>query len=310
MKKIDSGKRVRPTTEKDDNPWKKESTDPVSDRDDRDGFAENKRVISVEEEEDDTPFKRMRREEKKVFVVKPITYYKKDSEESESGEEEESNSESEDEISDPRSNYDWDGFSENEYCQDQEESDEDIIRDRKEKDHGYNIVLKQGRTITNPRRPQKTYIPRSSKHCHSVLYHLDQPLVVFAKLALARYNAIQGKNYEYYALVKAYNIVVGGFVFWIRFKAFLTAQDPIDFEAVVYQGIPDKPKSGQKRRDCEAYNIVVGGFVFWIRFKALLRGQDPIDFEAVVYQGIPAKPKPGQKRRDCEVDIKFVYPLP
>lgn len=188
-----------------------------------------------------------RKEEKKKVI---------DSEEESESDEEES--ESDDEENDkfsptPGEDYDWDGFPEFLCPVEGSESDEEVIldSDRHELDRGFNFVVSESRTVTNPRRPLKTYIPRNRKQCSSVLYNLDYPLATLTKLALATYNEIRGTSYEYVGLVKAYKAVVGGFEFTIRFKACLKDQCPIDFQAIVYKGIPEKTKPGKIRRDCD-----------------------------------------------------------
>lgn len=40
--------------------------------------------------------------------------------------------------------------------------DEEIISDWDEEDHGYNFIIKKGRTITNPKRSKKTYKKNNS----------------------------------------------------------------------------------------------------------------------------------------------------
>lgn len=147
-------------------------------------------------------------------------------------------------------NYDFDGFSEDE-CVEEAESEEDLVLEdeRDEVDYGLKFVVKEGPrpTITNPRRPKKIY-KRNSKD--SVLRDNRYPVAALAKLALAHYNAIQGTNYTYIGLVKAYKALADGFHFSIRFKASYLppAQTPINFQAMLFQGIPHRPTPGRKRR--------------------------------------------------------------
>lgn len=139
------------------------------------------------------------------------------------------------------SNYDWDRFSEDEFT----ESEEELVLDddRDELDSGLKFVVQECPTITNPRRPKKFY-----KHKrNSVLHNNRYPVAALAKLALARYNAIQGKNYKYIGLVKAYKAVADGFLYWIRFKAYLSAQTPINFQAILFKGISHRSTSNRNR---------------------------------------------------------------
>ncbi|KAK1366854.1 hypothetical protein POM88_042415 [Heracleum sosnowskyi] len=127
----------------------------------------------------------------------------------------------------------------------EQESDEELLREcqRKEVDHGYNYVLKKRfRAITNPINPQKVYYKSGidSGRTRHVLHDPDYPLATLSKLALKTYNDIQDTEYAYVGLVKAYMRLIGGWNFWIRFKARVVGQDAINFQATICEGIRDR----------------------------------------------------------------------
>ncbi|KAL8101322.1 hypothetical protein AgCh_033269 [Apium graveolens] len=125
------------------------------------------------------------------------------------------------------------------------ESDEELLLDcdrRNEVDHGYTYVLKKRwRAITNPINPVQTYHKTgSSDRIRSVLHDSKYPMLTLSKLALRTYNEIQGTQYEFVGLVKAYLRLAAGFCFTIRFKASVVGQDAINFQASIFEDIPDR----------------------------------------------------------------------
>ncbi|KAK1366853.1 hypothetical protein POM88_042414 [Heracleum sosnowskyi] len=125
----------------------------------------------------------------------------------------------------------------------EQESDEELLLDRYEVDHGYKYVLKKRwKAVTNLINPERTYYKSGidsgcTKH---VLHDPEYPLATFSKLAIKTYNDIQGTEYEYVGVVKAYMRFIGGWHFWIRFKACVVGQDAINFQANIYQDFPNR----------------------------------------------------------------------
>ncbi|KAL8096195.1 hypothetical protein AgCh_037229 [Apium graveolens] len=122
------------------------------------------------------------------------------------------------------------------------ESDEEVLGDdeRGEIDKGYKYVINENElTYTRVKVPIKIYFKNSS-----VLYWKDYPVPTLAKLALDRYNSIEGTNYEYVGLVKAYAVPVpvGVFNYTVRFQACLPDQLPIYFQAIIFEGFPNSEK--------------------------------------------------------------------
>ncbi|XP_074345885.1 uncharacterized protein LOC141684700 [Apium graveolens] len=125
------------------------------------------------------------------------------------------------------------------------ESDEELLLDcdrRNEVDHGYTYVLKKRwRAITNPINHVQTYHKTgSSDRIRSVLHDPKYPLLTLSKLALRTYNEIQGTQYEFVGLVKAYLRLAADRCFTIRFKASVGGQDAINFQASIFEEIPDR----------------------------------------------------------------------
>ncbi|KAK1366852.1 hypothetical protein POM88_042413 [Heracleum sosnowskyi] len=127
----------------------------------------------------------------------------------------------------------------------EQESEEELLRecDRNEIDHGYNYVLKKRfRAVTNPINPLKVYYKSGidSGRTRHVLHDPNYPLATFSKLALKTYNDIQGTEYAFVGLVKAYMRFIGGWRFWIRFKANAVGQDAINFQTILFEAIRNR----------------------------------------------------------------------
>ncbi|KAK1366859.1 hypothetical protein POM88_042420 [Heracleum sosnowskyi] len=125
-----------------------------------------------------------------------------------------------------------------------EESEEEVLcdgdRDEDDIHSDYKFLLNENtKTFTRVKLPIKVYY-RSCSCSESVLHDEEYPVPTVTKLALDRYNAIEGTNYEYVGLIKAYGAYVGGFSYTVRFKACLPAQHPIYFQAMLWQETPDR----------------------------------------------------------------------
>ncbi|KAL8096197.1 hypothetical protein AgCh_037231 [Apium graveolens] len=122
------------------------------------------------------------------------------------------------------------------------ESDEEVLGDdeRGEINKGYKYILNENElTYTRVKVPIKIYFKYSTR---KVLNWEDYPVPTLAKLALDRYNSIEGTNYEYVGLVKDYAAAVGVFNYTVRFQARLSDQRPIYFQAIIVEGVPNTEK--------------------------------------------------------------------
>ncbi|KAL8096193.1 hypothetical protein AgCh_037230 [Apium graveolens] len=107
------------------------------------------------------------------------------------------------------------------------ESEEEVLGDdeRGEGYGGYAYFLNENKlTYTRVKVSKKIYF----KHA-PILYCEDYPVPTLAKFALDRCNSIEGTNYEYVGLVKAYAVPVGAFRYTVRFQARLPDQDLVYF---------------------------------------------------------------------------------